>query len=137
MTFSFDVHTLSSYVIWITSPSLHPDRVCTKILRTKLNWSCLQKLAHFKMAQLYWGARGLSGAKVQYTIYNVTRLSPKNYNPRATGRLRHFMLKLFYTVLKTVPFSVNSSTFVAGWAFAFQVWRPTLYIVLIPFPKEI
>ena len=40
----------------------------------------------------------------------MSRLSTKNYNPRATGSLRHFMLKVFYAVLKTESFSVNSST---------------------------
>ena len=41
----------------------------------------------------------------------MSRLSSKIYNPRATGSLHHFMLKLFCAVLKTAPFSVNSSTF--------------------------
>ena len=56
----------------------------------------------------YWGARGFrfSWAKVQC----MSRLSSsKNCNPRATGSLHHFMLKVFYAIFKTVPFSVNRS----------------------------
>ena len=33
----------------------------------------------------------------------------QNYKPRATGSLRHFMLKVFCAILKTAPISVNSS----------------------------
>ena len=40
----------------------------------------------------------------------MSRLSNKNYKPRATGSLCHFILKVFCAVLKTVPFSLNCST---------------------------
>ena len=39
----------------------------------------------------------------------MSRLSTKNYKPRATGSLRHFMLKVFCAVLKTAPYRLNYS----------------------------
>ena len=41
-------------------------------------------------------------------------MSNKNLNPRATESLRHFMLKVFCAILKTAPFSVNSSSSVSA-----------------------
>ena len=40
----------------------------------------------------------------------MSRLSSKNYNPRVTGSLRHFMLIMFRANLKPALFSTNSST---------------------------
>ena len=37
----------------------------------------------------------------------MSRLSTKNYEPRATGSLRHLMLKVFCAVLKTAPYRLN------------------------------
>ena len=46
--------------------------------------------------------------KVQYmSIYRLS--TNNNHSPRAIGSLRHLMLKFFYAILKTVPFSVNNS----------------------------
>ena len=39
----------------------------------------------------------------------MSGLSTKNYKPRATGSLSHFMSNVFCAVLKTAPFSVNCS----------------------------
>ena len=38
------------------------------------------------------------------------RHSTKKYKPRATGSLRHLMLKVFCAVLKTAPYRLNYST---------------------------
>ena len=70
-------------------------------------------MAHFKVAQntnwhsLIWDARGIrfDWVVVQY----MSRLSTENYNSRATGSLRHFMLNVFCTTLKTAPISVKIS----------------------------
>ena len=59
------------------------------------------------MAQPYWGARGLKFGWVEDQY--MSRLSTKNYKPRATGSLRHCMLKVFCAVLKTAPFRLNYS----------------------------
>ena len=97
-----------------------------------LNWR--------KMAQPYWGARGLRflGVKAKY----MPRPSTINYNPRATGSLRHFMLnagteypwlKVFCAVLKTASLSVNSSIrFLTGtqrdaWVSANHWWCFTVW----------
>ena len=37
----------------------------------------------------------------------MSRLSTKNYKPRATGSLRHLMLKVFCAVLLTAPYRLN------------------------------
>ena len=39
----------------------------------------------------------------------LDRLSTKNYKPRATGSLRHLMLKVFCAILKTAPYRLNYS----------------------------
>ena len=60
------------------------------------------------MAQPYQGAR-FCWVKV-----NISRLSTKTCNPGATGSLRHLILKVFCAVLKSAPFSVNSSTLLSS-----------------------
>ena len=42
----------------------------------------------------------------------MSRLSTKNYKPRATGSLRHLMLKVFCAVLKTAPYRLNYSNYI-------------------------
>ena len=59
------------------------------------------------MAQPYWGARGLKFGWVE--VQYMSRLSTKNYKPRATGSLRHLMLKVFCAVLLTAPYRLNYS----------------------------
>ena len=40
----------------------------------------------------------------------MSRLSTKNYKPRATGSLHHLMLKVFCAIVKTAPYRLNYST---------------------------
>ena len=39
----------------------------------------------------------------------MSRLYTKNYNPRSTGSLRHFMIKVFCAILITAPLYDNNS----------------------------
>ena len=63
--------------------------------------------APFKIAQPYRGARGkkIGWAEAQCK----SRLSTKNYKPRATESLRHLMLKLFCAILLSAPNRLNYS----------------------------
>ena len=75
-------------------------------------------MAQFKLAQnAKWRSlievlevSDLVDGKFNVCLLKSTILSTKSYNPRATGSLCHFMLKVFCTILKPAPFSVNSST---------------------------
>ena len=53
----------------------------------------VQSGAKHKMAQPYWGAKGLKFGWLK--VNDMSRISTKYYNPRATGSLHHFMLKFF------------------------------------------
>ena len=91
------------------------DKMCHHHLATdRLIELLTENGAKHKMAQHYWGARGLrfGWVKVQYThIYIcMSRLSTKNYKPRATGSLRHLMLKVLARHTITAPYRLNYST---------------------------
>ena len=77
-------------------------------MRSVMRQSCLQKMAQFKVVQ---NTKWCSLIEVlEVSDQYMSMLSTKDYNPRVTGSLRHFVLKVFCANLKTAPFSINSST---------------------------
>ena len=59
----------------------------------------------------------------------MSRLSTKNYKPRATGSLHHLMLMVICAVLLTAPYRLNYSTY---YLHSCRTWRipPLLALVL-------